>query len=178
MKKLSMKYRIQHLKFKIRTAITLIELMVAIAISTIIILAVAVALSDGQKAWGRMYSEINSDVAVQSITACKRFDAVVRAASSNNCTIDLAGNWVEVDSYSSSSATTVDRYTRFAWQNSQLTCEYGSLGPKVTIGTQTLCANVTACKFVKIGSSVQMVLTLNDNTRSITVASSNVMNNQ
>jgi prepilin-type N-terminal cleavage/methylation domain-containing protein len=172
-----MKTKNQEPKTKNRAGLTLIELMVTIVISTIIILAVAVVLSDGQKAWGHMYGDINSDVAVQSLTACKRFDAVVRAASSNNCTIDPAGNWVEVDSYSSSSATAVDRYTRFAWQNSQLTCEYGSLGPKATIGIQTLCSNVTACKFVKVGSSIQMVLTLNDNTRSSTVASSNVMNN-
>jgi len=161
-----------------RKGITLTELMVTIAISTIVILAVAVALSDGQKAWGNMYGDMNSDVAVQSLTACKRFDAVIRAASSNDCTIDPAGNWVEVDYYSSSSATNVDRYARFTWQNSQLTYEYGSLGPKTTIGIQTLCINVTACKFVKVGSSVQMVLTLNDNTRSVTVASSDVMNNQ
>lgn len=157
---------------------TLIELMVTITISTIVILAVAVVLSDGQKAWGRMCGDVNSEVAVQSMTACKKFDVVVRAASNNNCTIDPAGNWVEVDYYSSSSATNVDRYARFTWQNSQLTYEYGSLGPKAAIGTQTLCTNVTACKFVKVGSSVQMALTLNDNTRSVTVASSNVMNNR
>jgi hypothetical protein len=173
-----MKSKIQNLKSKkIRVGLTLTELMVTIAVSSIVILAVAVALSDGQKAWGHMYGDINSDVAVQSMTACKRFDAVVRAASSNNCTIDPAGNWVEVDSYSSSSASAVDRYAKFAWQGSQLTCEYGSLGPKATISTQILCSNVTACKFVKVGSSIQMVLTLNDNTNSVTVTSSNVMNN-
>jgi hypothetical protein len=173
-----MKFKIQNLKSKIRVGITLIELMIAITISTIVILAVAIALSDGQKAWGRMYGDINSEVAIQSMTACKRFDAVVRAASSDNCTIDPAGNWVEVSYYSSQNASTVDRYARFARQNSQLTYEYGSLGPKATIGMQTLADNVTACKFVKAGGSIQMVLTLNDNTRSVTVASSNVMNNQ
>ncbi|MDO8303909.1 MAG: prepilin-type N-terminal cleavage/methylation domain-containing protein [Sedimentisphaerales bacterium] len=162
---------------KIRKGITLTELMVTISISTIVILAVAVALSDGQRAWGHMYGDINSEVAVQSMTACKRFDAVVRAASGNNCTIDPAGNWVEVSYYSSPDVTNVDRYARFTWQGNQLTCEYGSLGPKATIGIQTLCDNVTACKFVKVGSSVQMVLTLDDDTRSVTVASSNVMNN-
>ena len=172
-----MKSKIQNPKSKIRFGLTLTELMITISISTIVILAVAVTLSDGQRAWGHMYGDINSEVAVQSMTACKRFDAIVRAASSNNCTIDPAGNWVEVSYYSSSSAANVDRYARFTWAGSQLTYEYGSLGPKATIGTQTLCSNVTACKFVKIGSSVQMVLTLNDSTRTITVASSNVMNN-
>jgi len=163
--------------YKIRKGFTLTELMVAISISIIAILAVAVTLSDGHRAWGHMYGNINSEVAVQSLTACKKFDAVVRAASSNNCTIDPAGNWVEVSYYSSSSAATPDRYARFAWQGSQLSYEYGSFDPKTTIDIQTLCVNVTACKFVKLGSSVQMVLTLNDNTRSVTVASSNVMNN-
>lgn len=163
---------------KIRNGLTLLEAMISIAISTIVILAVAVALVDSQKAWGNMYNNINSDVAVQSLTACKRFDAVVRKASINNFFIDPAGTWVEVDYYSipSPSITSVDRYTRFAWQNGLLTCEYGSLSPKTTIGTQTLCRNVTACKFVQVGSSIQMFLTLNDNIRSITVASSNIMN--
>ena len=165
---------------KIRNGLTLLEAMISIAISTIVILAVAVALVDSQKAWGNMYNNINSDVAVQSLTACKRFDAVVRKASINNFSIDPAGKWVEVDYYSIPTTTPsdipVDRYTRFAWQNGLLTCEYGSLSPKTTIGTQTLCSNVTACEFVQVGSSIQMFLTLNDNMRSITVASSNIMN--
>ena len=172
-----MKSKIQNRKSKIRTGITLLEMMIAIIISTIVILAVAVSLVDSQKAWNTMYNNINSNVMVQSLTACKTFDAVVRPASSNNYSIDPAGNWVEVDYYSSSSVTTVDRYARFSYQNSQLTYEYGSLGPKATIGTQTLCSNVTACKFVQVGSSIQMFLTLNDNTRAVTVASSDVMNN-
>ena len=96
---------------KIRNGLTLLEAMISIAISTIVILAVAVALVDSQKAWGNMYNNINSDVAVQSLTACKRFDAVVRKASINNFFIDPAGTWVEVDYYSipSPSITSVDR---------------------------------------------------------------------
>jgi hypothetical protein len=162
---------------KMKKAITLVELMIAIAVSTIVMLAISVVLVDSQKAWGRIYHDINSDVAVQSMVACKRFDAVIRSASSNNCFIDPAGNWVEVYSYSSANAANPDRYAHLAWQGNQLTYEYGSLGPKTTIGIQTLCENVTACKFTKVGSSIQMVLTLNDNTRAVTIASSNVMNN-
>ena len=163
--------------YKIRKGLTLTELMVTIAVSTIVVLAVAVALSDGQRAWGRMYGDINSEVAVQSLTACKRFDAVVRQSSGQNVSVDPAGNWVEVYSYSDTSAANPDRYARFSWEGSELTYEYGSLEPKTTIGIQTLCSNVTACKFVKVGRAIQMLLTLDDNTRSETVASSNVMNN-
>jgi hypothetical protein len=172
-----MKSKIQNLTFKMRVGITLVELMIAVAISTIVVLAIAVVLVDGQKAWGRMYSDVNSDVAVQSMTACKRFDAVVRQSSSNNCSIDPAGNWVEVNYYSSPTVANPDRYARFAWLANDLTYEYGSLDPKTTIGIQTLCENVAACKFTKVGSSVQMMLTLDDNTKAVTVASSNVMNN-
>lgn len=164
--------------YRIKKGVTLVELIETIAISSIVILAVGIPLSSGQAAWTRMYGNINSEVAVQSLTGCIKFDAVVRAASSNNCTIDPAGNWVEVDYYSSPGVSKVDRYARFTWQNSQVTYEYGSLGPpKAAIGTETTCSNVTACKFVKVGSSVQMVLTLNDNTRSVTVVSSDLMNN-
>jgi prepilin-type N-terminal cleavage/methylation domain-containing protein len=172
-----MKSKIQNLESKTRKGFSLTELMMTVAISTIVILAVSVTLVDNQKAWNTMYGNINSEVAVESLTACKRFDAVVRQSCSNNFLIDPACNWVEVYYYSSPGAANPDRYARFNWQGSQVTYEWGSLGPKTTLGIRTLCHNVTACRFRAIGNSIQMLLTLNDNTRAVTTASSNVMNN-
>jgi prepilin-type N-terminal cleavage/methylation domain-containing protein len=172
-----MKFKIRHLKLKTQKGFSLAELMTAVAISTIVTLAVSVTLVDNQKAWNTMYGNINSEVAVESLTACKRFDAVVRQSCSSNFSIDPACNWVEVYYYSAPGAKDPDRYAKFNWQGSQVTYEWGSLDPKTTLGIQTICHNVTACRFRAIGNSIQMLITLNDNTRAVTTASSNVMNN-
>jgi hypothetical protein len=162
---------------KKRKGLTLVELAMTIVISLIIVLTVAIALVDSNKAWGRMYGDVFSDTAVESLCANKTFDSFVRKASSENISIDPAGNWVEVYFYSSDSSPNPDRYARFYLQNEELVLDWGVRTPKETIGLQTLCHNVSNCKFSSEGRSVQMFLTLDDDNRSVTVASSAILNN-
>lgn len=160
-----------------RKGITLIELVMTVIISLIIILTVAIALVDSNKAWGRMYGDIFSDTAVESLCANKTFDAFIRKASSENILIDPAGNWVEVYFYASDASANPDRYARFYLQGSEVVLDWGNRNPKETLGLQTLCHNVSDCKFSSQGRSVQMFLTLNSDNRSVTVASSAFLNN-
>jgi prepilin-type N-terminal cleavage/methylation domain-containing protein len=173
-----MKSKIRNRKSKIRAGLTLVELMITMFISLIILLAASIPLVNSQKAWNSMYNDIYSQAANESLIAVKRFDRVVRNASSTNISIDPAGCWVEVYYYSGSSATTPDRYARFYRQNSELVLDCGIRTPKQTLTLQTLCQNVSNCKFRAVGTSVQMFLTLNNGNKEITVASSALMNNQ
>jgi hypothetical protein len=156
---------------------TLIELLTAIAILIIVILAIGVALVDGQRGWNYMYDRIYSDVVTDGYVARRKFDAVLRKASREKFLIDPAGGWVEVYYYASDASTVVDRYARFYESGGKLNVEYGKLNPKATDTIETVCENVSSCKFVQLGRSIQMILKLEKGTKKNTLITSAVTNN-
>jgi prepilin-type N-terminal cleavage/methylation domain-containing protein len=156
---------------------TLIELLTAIAIMVIVILAIGVALVDGQRGWNYMYNRIYSDVVTDGYVARRKFDAVLRKASREKFLIDSAGSWVEVYYYADDKSTEVDRYARFYASSGKLNVEYGQLNPKATDTIETVCENVSSCTFKQLGRSVQMILTLDNSTQKNTLITSAVTNN-
>ncbi len=156
---------------------TLIELIIAMAIMLIVVFAVGIALVDGQRGWSIQYDRIYSDVITDGYVARRKFDTVMRRASGENFLLDGAGSWVEVYYYADDTSTVVDRYARFYVANGDLNVEYGQLNPKVTLSVETVCGNVSACTFKQVGRSTQMILTLDNGTRTNTVISSAVTHN-
>ncbi len=165
-----------------RKGLTIIELMLASGISTIVILAVGVLLVDSHRGWNRMYSRTYSDVVNDAHAGRRRFDSVVRSASNQGVLLDDFGTWVEVYYYSDPNVTDLDSYARFYTSgngaNNQLMIEYGELDPRQTLITETLCENVSSCVFKTSGNAVQMVLSLDDGSQSTTVVASAVLHNQ
>ena len=155
---------------------TLIELIIAMAIMVIVLLAVGIALVDSQRGWSNMYNRTQSDVVTESYAARRKFDAVTRRASAQSFSLGSGGSYLEVN-YSSGSSTVADRYARFYVANSNLNVEYGQLSPKTTLSVETVCGNVSSCVFKQAGKSVQMILTLDDTEQSNTVVSSAVSHN-
>ena len=156
---------------------TLIELVIAIAVMVIVILSVAIILVDGQRSWNAMYNRIYSDVVTDGHIARRTFDRVIRKASRDKIALDDAGLWVEVRYYQDANSTIVDRYARFYEADGQLNIEYGKLDPRETLNVQTVCENVSDCVFMARGTSVQMILRLDNGSEAATVVSSAVVHN-
>jgi len=156
---------------------TLIELMITISIMVIVILAIGIALVDGQRGWSIQYDRIYSDVVTDGYVARRKFDAVMRTASRDKFLLDDAGSWVEVYYYADDTSTVVDRYARFYTANGNLNVEYGQLDPTVTLSVETVCGNVSGCTFEQLGRSIQMILKLDNGTQTNTVISSAVTHN-
>lgn len=156
---------------------TLIELLIAMAILIIVILAIGIALVDGQRGWSIQYDRIYSDVVTDGYVARRKFDAVLRKASREKFLIDPAGGWVEVYYYANDASTVVDRYARFYASGGKLNVEYGQLNPKATDTIETVCENVSGCTFKQLGRSIQMILKLDNGTQTNTVISSAVTHN-
>ncbi len=151
---------------------TLIELIIAMAITIIVVLAIGVALVDGQRGWNIQYDRIYSDVVTDGYVARRKFDAVMRRASRDKLLFDDAGGWVEVYYYANDTSTVVDRYARFYVANGNLNVEYGQLDPTATLSVETVCGNVSGCTFEQLGRSIQMILKLDNGTQTNTVISS------
>ncbi len=156
---------------------TLVELIIAMTITLIVVLAIGLALVDGQRGWNIQYDRIYSDVITDGYVARRKFDAVMRTASRENFLLDDAGSWVEVYYYANDDSAVVDRYARFYTADGNLNVEYGQLNPKVTLTIETVCGNVSSCTFEQLGRSIQMICTLDNGTRTNTVISSAVTHN-
>ena len=156
---------------------TLSELITAMAIIIFVILSIGMALVDGQRGWNYMYNRIYSDVVTDGYVARRKFDAVLRKASGETFSLAGDGSWVEVNYYANDASTVVDRYARFYESDGDLNVEYGQLNPKQTISVETVCSNVSGCIFKQSGRSAQMILTLDDGTKTNTVITSATANN-
>jgi len=161
-----------------RKGFTLVELMIATVILVIVGLAIGVVVVDGQTTWNTMYDRINSDVVTDSYVVRKKFDAVIRNASSSKLILAGDGSWIEVYYYADASSTVVDRYARFYVSGSDLNVEYGQLSPRATIDVETVCGNVSECTFKQAGTSAQMKLILDNGTQSQTIVTSAVAHNK
>ena len=156
---------------------TMVELMITIVIMLIVGSAIGAVIVDSQRGWNLIYDHINSDVVTDGYVARKKFDSTVRKASGESISLGDDGSWVEVYYCASDSSTAPDRYARFYKTDSDLKVMYGKLAPKVTLDTDTICGNVSGCKFKQAGRSVQMVLKLNDGTQENTIVTSAMTHN-
>ncbi len=156
---------------------TLVELMITVVVMIIVASAIGVVIVDNQRGWSNMYGRINSDVVTDGYVARKKFDAVIRNASSEKIVLDDTGNWIEVYYYASGASTVVDRYVRFYEADGDLNVEYGKLDPKVTSSVETVCGNVSNCTFRQVGRSAQMILTLDNEEQTNTIVTSAVTHN-
>ncbi len=165
-------------KSAVRQAFTLIELMVATVLASIVTLGISIILADSQRGWQTMYNRIYSDVITDGHSARRAFDNVLRKASGERYSLDTAGGWIEVYYYADANSTSVDRYARFFQDgNGHLNVEFGRLNPTETVAVQTICSNVSSCIFKTAGRSAQMILTLDSGTQNATVVSSSYMHN-
>lgn len=164
-------------RLKSARGFTLIELIIGTVIMIFVILAIGMALVDGQRGWNQMYNKVYSDVVTDGYVARKKLDAVLRKASREKFLIDPAGSWVEVYYYATDASTVLDRYARFFTTGGALQIEYGQLNPTTTLSTETVCQNVSSCTFKQLGRSIQMVLKLDNGKQTNTVTTSAATNN-
>jgi hypothetical protein len=156
---------------------TLVELLLAVATTLVVALTVGMALAESQRNWNVQYDRIYSDVVTDGYVARRKFDAVMRKASRERFSLDDAGGWVEVYYYASDDSAVADRYARFYAADRSLKVEYGRLNPRETLSVETVCRDVSGLTFEQFGRSIQMILTLDDGTRTNTVITSAVTHN-
>jgi len=156
---------------------TLIELIIALAASLVVMLGVAAVLAKSQESWRQLYTRAFSDIVGDSNVAGKKFNAVIRKASQDGFVLDGNGNGIEVYYYNDEDSAIVDRYAHFYVLEGDLNLELGNLDPRETLEVQTVCGNVSECFFTVAGRSAQMILTLDDGSRTITTVACAFMHN-
>ncbi len=147
-------------KAKSQAGLTLLELTITIAISTIVFLSAGIFLVDVQKGWSTMFRRVHGDIVTDAYVARKAFDGVVRKLA-RSYTIGADGGSVEVDYWSNTpnnDAFFPDRYARFYWADNQLFIERGQKNPRTELQTEVLAKNVSRCVFSGAGTALKMLL--------------------
>ncbi len=163
-----------------RKGVTLIELMITIAMVSIVVLSVGIVLVDTQRGWNNMYDRVHGAVSTDSYVAKKFFDKVVRKSSKKRYAVS-PGNLV-VFYYNDLGSTFLDRYTSFQLSGRNLLGNFGTVDSSGVLSDPTnsmvVARNVEAVDFSVSGASVKMVLRLDDGKYSATVMSSAVRHNE
>lgn len=163
-----------------KRATTLIELMITVAIVTMVILAVGVALVDTQRGWNKMYNRVYGPVATDSYAVKKGFDRIVRKSSQKRYI--LGTNNLTVFYYDSLNSTTLDRYANFRRAGTNLFADEGPVDGAGAIQqpdtTMLLARHVTAVGFAVDAAVAKMILELDDGGENVTVSCSAVRHNE
>ena len=165
-----------------KNGFTLIELMVTVAISTIVLLALAVTLIENQKSWSRMFARVNSDVITDAYVAQRAFDSIVRKSTIKSPDYGSGLESATLYYYNDpNTSVALDRYAIFALtEDERLEVTYGTAGfnlsgylePKSVINSVTLARNVKSASFSVAGASLEMFLALDNDEQSTTLTCS------
>ena len=163
---------------------TITELILAIAISSLLVLCIGVVMVDCQRGWLDSYAKVHGGVAADSKMAKTAFDKIVRKASRSiyhlNGTDDLTvyyyDNWL--------SSPDLDRYARFYRSKddpSQMYIQHGKLdgGEKGDILVEVLLAShVSDLEFLPVSGGIQMKLALSDGREETTLVTTALLHNE
>jgi len=163
---------------------TITELVLTIAICSIIVLTVGIVTVDTQRGWRDTYAKVHGGAAADAMMAKAAFDKVVRKASRSiyrfngfdDITVYYYDHWL--------SSTKLDRYARFYRSDddpSQMYVEHGILENDVkgdVLSEVLLASNVDDLEFMAVSGGIQMKLALDDGRETTTVISTALLHNE
>ncbi len=158
---------------RMRRGITLVEVLIAAFMGVIIVFSAGIVLVANQQGWQNTYNHIYGGGVTDGYLAKSSVDAVIRKSSIEvrEPEVGLDGEYVEVYYYEDMDSTEPDRYAKFyTTDDGELKVAYGGLDIDADEGDVnreldslvTLAGNVTYSYFSVEGSSVQMVLNIDD----------------
>jgi len=168
--------------------VTLTELMITLILASIIFLALGTVIIDAHKGWLKMFSRSFSDVVVHAYVTQNTFSTIVRKSSIAVHEIEMSADdtkiiAVEVYYYSDTGTTDLDRYARFYISGTDFSVDQGVIDTTVlpwvkeTPDTSVLAQDVASGYFDINGSSIQVVLNLDNGKEDMKVITSAVRHN-
>jgi prepilin-type N-terminal cleavage/methylation domain-containing protein len=163
---------------------TITELILAIMVSSILVVAVGVVMVDTQKGWMDSYAKVHGGAASDAMMAKAAFDKVVRKASRSvyhfdgldDITVYYYDHWL--------TSTEPDRYARFYRSTDnpdEMYIQHGIFeeGVKKDMTAEVvLASNVTDLEFKPINGGIEMKLALDDGREATTVVSTAILHNE
>ena len=163
---------------------TITEMVLAIAVSSVLVLTIGVVMVDTQKGWMDSYAKVHGGATTDAMMTKTAFDKVIRKASRSlylfdaldDITVYYYDNWL--------TSTETDRYARFYRSDdnpSEMYIQHGVLEsgtPKGILADVLLASNVTDLEFKPISGGIEMKLALDDGREETTVISTALLHNE
>jgi prepilin-type N-terminal cleavage/methylation domain-containing protein len=163
---------------------TITELILAIAISSLLVLTMGIVMVDSQRGWIDSYAKVHGGAASDASMAKTAFDKVVRKASRSryhfngldDITVYYYDNWL--------TSTELDRYARFYRSQDNLSEMYIQHGVYENGAKQSILAdvmlasNVVDLEFMPVNGGIQMKLALDDGREETTVITTALLHNE
>ena len=163
---------------------TMTEMVLAIAFSAILVLAMGAVMVDTQRGWMDSYAKVHGGAASDAMMTKTAFDRVIRKASwsryyfddSDDITVLYYDNWL--------TSTDIDRYARFYRSEdnaSEMYIQHGKWdsGTKDEVLAEVLlAANVEDLEFKPVNGGIQMKLALDDGREATTIVSTALLHNE
>ncbi|OQY07291.1 MAG: hypothetical protein B6I25_02035 [Planctomycetales bacterium 4572_13] len=160
---------------------TITELILAIAVSSILILAVGAVMMDTQRGWMDSYAKVHGGAATDAAVAKTAFDKVVRKASrsiyhfnaDDDITVYYYNNWL--------TSTDPDRAARFyrSTENpSEMYIRHSDIETKEVLAEVLLAANVADLEFKPISGGIEMKMALDDGREATTIVTTALLHNE
>jgi hypothetical protein len=163
---------------------TITELILAIAVSSILVLTIGTVLVDSQWGWMDSYAKVYGGATSDAMMAKTAFDKVIRKASrsryyfdaTDDITVYYYDNWL--------TSTELDRYARFyrsADNPLEMYIQHGELEAGIKKGILAdvmLASNIVDLEFKPISGGIEMKLALDDGREATTVVSTALLHNE
>lgn len=157
-------------KAHVREGFSLIELMMAMAAASVLILAIGVFMGNGQQNWNRLFTRVHGNTTVDGYAVHGAFDAICRKSSLRKYVIDDAGERLELYYWNKGSASSIpENYAQFYRSGESLYVEHGKLqtgtwqpDPSSAGPSVKLTDRVDSVQFEAQGSAIRMVLNYTD----------------
>lgn len=161
-----------------QSGLTLIELLVTMLLCSILLISLSIVMLESQRGWRHAYNQINGGPASDAMVAKTTFEFIVRKATRLQYQIDAPDD-MRVFYYSDwLNSADLDRYSRFYCQDGNLYVEHGQLGNMNSPSAVLLATDVSKAVFRAWPGALQMILTINNSPKPLTVAATAVMHNQ
>lgn len=162
-------------------AFTITELVLAIAVSSILVLAIGAVMLDTQRGWLDSYSKVHGGAAGDASMAKAAFDKIVRKASQSiylfNAQDDIVvyyyDNWL--------TSPDLDRFARFyraADDPTQMYVQHGNIAGGTVSAEVLLASNVTDLEFKPVSGGIEMKLALDDGREATTIVTTALLHNE
>lgn len=163
---------------------TITELILAIGVSSIMILTIAIVMLDSQRGWLDTYAKVHGGAAADAMMTKTAFDRVIRKASRSIYDFNAADDIIVYYYDNWLTSKTLDRYARFYRSTndpSQMYVQHGNIdlfSAKTMTSEIMLASNVIDLEFKPFDAGIQMKLALDDGREMTTVVSAAILHNE
>ena len=163
---------------------TITELILAIGVSSIMVLTIGVVMVDTQRGWLDTYAKVHGGAAGDALMAKTAFDRIVRKSSRSiyqiggldDITVYYYDQWL--------TSPSLDRYARFYRSTdnpAEMYVQHGTVdgsGVKTRTGEVLLASTVTDLEFKPVDGGIEMKLSLDDDRETTTAVTTVILHNE